>query len=177
MKKLPAHLLRTKVAQSAAEFAGTFNIAFGKNRLPPASYQPEMMAPEGQSTGGGVAAMQHLRLVPRGEGEAAGRANLVIGSATATEKVAELRTFEALDEAHRGHFGGDPVMLDRASYASFLLKLQGFFEAQGFLVTLVESTGKSTRAAPAGRNALVTGFLLGLVVVVLALGGFFLFKR
>ncbi len=174
--KLPAHLLRTKVAQSAAEFAGTFNIAFGRNRLPPADYQPEMMAPEGQSTGGGVAAMQHLRLVPRAEGESAGRANLVIGSATAAERIAELRTFEALDEAHRKHFAGEPVMLDRASYSRFLLKLQGFFEAQGFLVTLVEPS--ATQApAPASRNALVTGFLLGLVVVALALGGFFLFKR
>ncbi len=175
---MPAHLLRTKVAQSASEFAGTFNIAFGKNRLPPAGYRPEMMAPEGQSTGGGVQAMQHVRLVPTAvgpNGETAGRANLVIGSATATEKMAELRTFEALDEAHRSHFGGEPVLLDRASYATFLLKLQGFFEAQGFLVTLLEPTGKA--AQPAGRNALLTGFLLGLVVVALALGAFFLLKR
>ena len=67
------------------------------------------------------------------------------------------------------------MQLDRASYATFLLKLQGFFEAQGFLVTLVEPSGKATPAA--GRNALVIGFLLGLVVVALALGGFFLFKK
>jgi hypothetical protein len=176
--KLPAHLLRTKVAQSAAEFAGTFNIAFGKTRLPPAGYQPEMMTPEGQSTAGGAQSMQHVRLVPRAtgpNGESAGRANLVIGSATAIEKLAELRTFEALDEAHRRHFGGEAVQLDRAAYATFLLKLQGFFEAQGFLVTLVEPSGKSL--PPAGRNALLTGFLLGLVVVALAVGGFFLFKK
>ncbi len=175
--RLPAHLLRTTVAQSASDLAVSFNLVFGKRMLAPAHYVPEMMTPEGQSTGGGKQAMQRLRLVPLD----AGFTNLVFGSAVAPERTVELRTFEALDEAHRAHFGDQAVQLERAGYATLVLEVQGFFEKEGFTITLVEpsepSAPRASPGAPRSRNGLMAGFALGAAAVVLAATAFYLAHR
>ncbi len=172
--RLPANLLRTKVAQSASDLAVSFNLIFSKRMLAPAHYVPEMMTPEGQSTGGGKQAMQKLRLVPLD----AGFTNLVFGSAIAPERTAELRTFEALDDAHRSHFAQQAVQLDRGGYATFVLEVQGFFEEQGFTVTLVapEPPGAAPQPEPP-RSRLGAWIALGAPVLVLAAEAFYLTQR
>src|SRR4051812_48796568 len=111
----PNRNLRTRFAIQALDFSEAFNAGLGTQVLAPGSYKPQMTAPEGQSTGGGVQAMQHIRLVSSSPGVPV----LVVGSANQPGGVAELRSFEYVDAVHRERFG-NPVALDRHQYDEFL---------------------------------------------------------
>ena len=54
--------LRTEFSIQASTLADSYRSTVGRLRVAPHGYCPDMTAPEGQSTGGGVQAMQHLRL-------------------------------------------------------------------------------------------------------------------
>lgn len=127
--------LRTQHALQATDLAAMMNASFARMRLGPVGYRPELVAPEGPSTGGGKAALQRLRLVP----EAPGYPTLVIGGANHAERTAELRTFDHVDAIHRHRFKR-PVVLDRAQYDAFLET------ARNFMVMMqlrIEITGPS----------------------------------
>jgi len=116
--------LQTFHAIQASDLASAFNDAMKRTALAPGEYVPELTAPEGPSTGGGVQAMQHLRLVPR----MAGFPTLVVGHANHAEGKAELRSYEHLAAIH-AHRYKRPLALDREAYDQFLPLAQGFLEA------------------------------------------------
>ena len=114
--------LRTRVSMQALDFAGAFRSVVGHLRIPPAGYVPELMAPDGPSTGGGSQSRQRIRLVPTNDRFP----TLVVGSANVKSGKSELRSFEYVDAVHRQHFG-KPVELDRAAYESFLEMVRNYF--------------------------------------------------
>lgn len=120
MAKDPA-LLRTQFALRQQDLAATFNAAMSKTRIAPGDYAPELMAPEGPSTGGGVQALQRMRLVPKAQGYP----TLVIGSVNQSEGTAALRSFDHLDAVNRERFKRG-VALDRAQYDTFVGMVQNF---------------------------------------------------
>jgi hypothetical protein len=111
--------LQTFHALQASDLAAAMNDAMKKVRIGPGDYAPELTAPEGQSTAGGVQAMQHLRLVPGQTGQP----TLVMGHANHAAGKAELRTYEHLDAIHRRRFKR-PLGLDRARYEECLTLAQ-----------------------------------------------------
>ncbi|HEX4445700.1 MAG TPA: hypothetical protein VH044_03160 [Polyangiaceae bacterium] len=126
----------------------------GRLKVGPHGYSPDMTAPEGQSTGGGVQAMQHLRLLP----PEASMPTLLVGHANQRDGNAELRTWEHVDALCRERFNqGAP--LDPAQYEQFLQSAQGFLAACGLRVSVAptpeEMFVRRTRrmSGPAGGRA------------------------
>lgn len=160
--------LRTRFAIEANDLADALNAALGTIRLRPAGYRPELTKPEGLSTGGGVAAMQHLRLVP----EVAGKRTLVVGHANRATRTAELRSYENLDALHRKQWDA-PVELDRSDYDQFL-EMAGNLMAVLRLDTSVSGQTRfsihASMAPPPRRFAWIP-FIVGVVVTAVVLGG------
>jgi len=167
--------LRTRFAVRALDFAETFNAGLGALSLKPGAYQPQLTTPEGPSTGGGVQAVQHVRLIP----ERKGFPSILVGSANQRIGTAELRSFEYVDSVHRERWNR-PVPLDRDDYEDFLNSMKNFFESNQLVVTIADpSSGPRARqahvsAAPpadasSGRAAIVTGVAAGLVIGALAI--------
>lgn len=124
--------LQTQHALQASELASAINDALKKARIAPGDYAPELTAPQGPSTAGGVQAMQHLRLVA---GQA-GHPTLVVGHANHAEGKAELRSYEYVDAAHRQRFHR-PLGLDRRGYDDFLGLAKQMFGALGLQTAIV----------------------------------------
>ena len=143
-------MLQTQFSVQATDLAESFRSTVGRLRVGPYAYAPDMTAPEGPSTGGGVQAMQHLRLVP----PQTNMPTLVVGHVNPRERVAQLRTLEHVDAICRERFKlGAP--LDAAQYQTFLQSTQGFLAACGMRVTFETppmfsiATGFSNPAASA----------------------------
>jgi hypothetical protein len=123
--------LRTQFSIKASALADSYRSTVGRLRVGPHGYSPDMTAPEGQSTGGGVQAMQHLRLLP----PEASMPTLLVGHANQRDGNAELRTWEHVDALCRERFKqGAP--LDPAQYEQFLQSAQGFLAACGLKVSV-----------------------------------------
>src|ERR1700690_3526385 len=105
-------MLQTQYSVRATDLAESFRSTIGRLRLGPHGYTPDMTAPEGPSTGGGVQAMQHLRLLPPHPN----MPTLVVGHLNQREGTAELRTLEDVDAVHRERFGRGAA-LDPARHA------------------------------------------------------------
>jgi hypothetical protein len=82
--------LRTRMARKFTTLADEVTECFVDFHIGGGDYVVELLAPEGQTTGGGKQALQHLRLRPRRQGHA----DVIAGSVNPVEKHAELRTFE-----------------------------------------------------------------------------------
>jgi hypothetical protein len=136
--------LRTQFSIQASTLADSFRETVGRLRVAPHGYGPDMTAPEGQSTGGGVQAMQHLRLVP----PEPNMPTLLVGHANQRDRAAELRTWEHVDAIYRERFK-QGVPLDPAAYQEFLQSAQGFLAACGLRVTVVPTPDELRRAAGA----------------------------
>ncbi len=89
--------LRTRFAVRAIDFAETFNAGLGAMSIQPGAYRPQLTAPDGPSTGGGVQAVQHVRLVAARQGFP----SILVGSANQRFGTAELRSYEYIDAVHR----------------------------------------------------------------------------
>jgi hypothetical protein len=157
------------VAGQAVGLAELFRLTVGKTVLEGGTrYGVQMSAPEGESTGGGTAALQHIALVPvDGTG-----ATIVIGTAHAPSKRAELRTFRNVDAAHRRRFGGSPLAVDRAAFDQLQASLAAFFDGREFQVAFDDGPAVAPGAAqaaadePSGRlPAKVVMAAAGLLVV------------
>jgi hypothetical protein len=167
---------RTQVALEGHDLSTVINGALQRLSLPRGDFVPELVAPEGPSTAGGVRALQRLRLVPR----AAGFPTLVVGGANIAERTAELRTFEHVDSIHRARFG-EPVPLDREAYEEFLQTAAALFEVAQLRTRLVsapeeldarrkrQTTGAEKRRRGALALTLVTVVLLLLTAALLFL--------
>lgn len=166
--------LRTRFAVRALDFAETFNAGLGALSLQPGAYQPQLTTPDGPSTGGGVQAVQHVRLIAARQGFPA----ILVGSANQRSGTAELRSYEYIDAVHRQRWQR-PVPLDRSDYEDFLHAAKNFFESNQLLVTIAGAEGARPRrpeaeaapstAAPSGTGAIVTGVAVGLVIGGLAI--------
>jgi hypothetical protein len=166
--------LQTFHALQSSDMANAFNEALKKVRLQPGDYAPELTAPEGPSTGGGVLANQRLRLVS----SQPGMPTLVVGSANHAEKHAELRTFEHLDAVHMKRFRR-PLVIDRGQYEDFLRLAKPLLDALQLKTTLVgppldlddENTEVRSPSGPSQTGRWLLAFLLGAIVTaVLGLG-------
>lgn len=109
--------LRTRVANQAASLAESVNDGFEGFHIGAGDYVVDLAGPEGQSTGGGAQARQHLRLVPRRKGYAV----VVAGIVDPVTSTAELRTFEHVAILHELRFNR-PLEIDGEEYARFLSK-------------------------------------------------------
>lgn len=150
--------LRTRVSMQALDFAGAFKSVVGHLRIAPAGYVPELMAPDGPSTGGGSQARQRIRLVPTNERYP----TLVVGSANVKSGKSELRSYDYVDAVHRQHFG-KPVDLDRAAYDAFIEMVRNYFSVAQLDVVIERAP-----AADAAPVAPAKASPLAIVFVVLA---------
>ncbi|MBV9946386.1 MAG: hypothetical protein JOZ69_06035 [Myxococcales bacterium] len=157
--------LQTVNALRASDLAAALNEALQKVRIPPGDYAPELTAPEGPSTAGGVQAMQHLRLVPYDKAQP----TLVVGHANHADGKAELRTYEHMEALHRQRFQRD-LALDRTHYDAFLGFAKQLFESLRLQTSLVGPPAEL--AHPAAAPDLVpprSRFLIPAIAAVLVL--------
>jgi hypothetical protein len=152
------------------------NEALKKVRIAPGDYAPELTAPEGPSTSGGVQAMQHLRLVPSQADQSA----IVVGHANHAAGQAELRTYEHLDAIHRQRFQRQ-LALDRGQYEAFLGFAKQLFDSLHLKTTLVgPPAGVADDLGPesGSREASPVLFVvLGMALLVVAAVGAWVFLR
>jgi hypothetical protein len=161
--------LRTQFSIQASTLADSYGSTVGRLRVGPHDYAPDMTAPDGQSTGGGVQAMQHLRLVPT----QANLPTLLVGHANQRDGAAELRTWEHVDAICRERFK-QRAPIDPAQYQQFLQSAQGFLAACGLRVSFAPtpdemSTGRAQPdEPPASKRSLA---LVVAVTVTLLVAG------
>jgi hypothetical protein len=144
--------LRTKFAMQAVDLAGLFSLLIGERPLTgPVTYHVELSAPDGPSTGGGIQAVQHIKLIP-----ADGGATLVAGWANQIERVAELRTLNYLNELHAERFASSALSpppspserLDRVQYDELLERMRTFFADKEIRATVVDASEPRTVVRP-----------------------------
>jgi hypothetical protein len=176
-------MLQTQFSVRANDLAESFRSTVGRMRVGPYGLVPDMTAPEGPSTGGGVQAMQHLRLIPPQQH----LPTLVVGHLNQREGTAELRTLDYVDAICRERFKqGAP--LDPGQYAQFLQSAQGFLGACGLRVAfagpprdlLARLAAPTPSMAPQkGSGALVVGILgaIALVGILVAAIAWFTLRR
>jgi hypothetical protein len=166
----PNENLQTHHAIAAHDLAEAITASLRNISVGPGAYSPELTAPEGPSTGGGLQSLQHLRLVPRSEGFP----TLVVGSADQTLKKAELRSFDYVDRVYRERFN-KPVPLDEAQYGEFLSMARNLFEVM-HLNPRVVGPPVASEPPPAARTFPVLG-VVGVVGLVLVIVAFLVFKN
>jgi len=168
---------RTQFAMAAVDFAGLFNQTFGESVAP--GVQLQLTAPEGQSTGGGVQALQHITLVHQTEG-----IKLVIGSANNFERSAELRSHGRVNQQFKERYPGKAFPLGEQIYNQLVEKLSNFFKSQTMGVSVsdtvaIPASSPGAQAQPAkGSSALM--YVL-IVLLLAAIGGgvyyFFFYQK
>ncbi len=151
--------LRTQFSMRALDLADTFKFSLGS--VPVGVYHPELTAPDGPSTGGGVQSVQHICLV------APNRPSLVVGSANQVEHQVELRTFHHIDGGYRQRFGRT-VDVDVFTYDLFLQRARDFFEQQGLNVQIPPAPAPTAPivAPPQARSPWLL-FIAGMLVASL----------
>jgi hypothetical protein len=155
-------LNRTKFAARAATLADQFQNAL--DDCPVGEHRGEMTAPEA-STGGGVQALQHIRLVPP---NASGR-TYVVGRANRGERAAELRTLEYVDQVSVERFG-EKSGLDPQQYAAFIVAAAQFLEMFGLVVTHASAPVRpGARPVGLSQSTLIV-WAVALLVLGVALG-------
>lgn len=158
--------LQTAFSVRANELAENFRNSLGKVRIGPSGYIPDMTAPEGPSTGGGIQSMQHLRLVA----PEPGMPTLVVGHLDQRERTAQLRTFDHVDAICRERFKqGAPF--DSAQYEALLDSMQGFLTTSGMTVVRAGAPRKVSLTeedsiAPSKPSATVLAATAAAVVLV-----------
>lgn len=166
-------MLQTQYSVQATDLAESFRTTLGRARIGPHGYTPDMTAPEGPSTGGGVQAMQHLRLLP----PQPNMPTLIIGHLHQRDGTAELRTLDHVDAICRDRFKRG-AMLDPGQYGQFLQSAEAFLAAGGLRITysgppadlMARLAAPTASTAPAKSH---TGLVVGLVTafLLLALAG------
>lgn len=164
--------LRTRFAVRAIDFAETFNAGLGAMSIEPGGYRPQLTAPDGPSTGGGVQAVQHVRLVAARQGFP----SILVGSANQRFGTAELRSYEYIDAVHRERWRR-PVPLDRGDYEDFLDAAKNFFEANQLVVSIAgpaeararSAQGEATAGAASSRSVIAIGVVTGFLVAAMAI--------
>jgi hypothetical protein len=121
--------LQTQFSVQATDLAESFRSTVGKLQVGPYGYAPDLTAPEGPSTGGGIQALQHLRLVPAKPN----MPTIVVGHVNQRDGVAELRTYDHVDAICRERFRqGAPF--EAGHYEQLVQSIQGFLSSCGLTV-------------------------------------------
>jgi hypothetical protein len=154
--------LRTAHSVKAATLSENFRGSVGRMKVGP-GYVPDLTAPDGQSTGGGAHALQHLRLVP----PAPDMPTLVVGHANQPQGTAVLRTWEHVDAICRERFeNGSPV--DASQYEQFLRAAQTFLESFEMRVTFAPTPRSlAPRATPTPQPAIARAPLSMVLIAVI----------
>ena len=159
-------LQRTEFAAQAATLADQFATALEAFLV--SGHRVEMTAPE-NSTGGGVQALQHIRLVPPSP---AGR-TCIVGNANRSTRSAELRSLEYVDQLALERFG-QRTGFDPRQYAAFIDAASQFLDNFGLQVkhTSHSASLRTARpaAAPRGFTPLAVVMIVLWSVLVLAIG-------
>lgn len=159
-------LKRTKFAAHAATFAEEFEAALSGHTV--GAHRLDMTAPEG-STGGGVQALQHIRLVPA-EDAPRGTRTYVVGNASRATKTAELRSLEYVDQTSLQRFG-ETTGFDAQQYGASMNEAAKFLSTWG--MTVLRVSAPPALSAPRKARGLPR-FVVILIVVwtvaVLAIG-------
>lgn len=154
---------RTEIAMAAVDFAGLFNSYFDPVNV--MGYKIQLTAPEGQSTGGGVQARQHITLV-----DEAGGKTVVVGACNPADKTAELRTHDHVATRFGQHYQGTPFPIPAGEFDGLRQKFAQFFQSQGYTVsTAAQKAARAGDAAAKGGSS--TGLIIALVVLLLGLAG------
>ncbi|NUP12706.1 MAG: hypothetical protein HOW73_42240 [Polyangiaceae bacterium] len=141
---------RTQVAQSAHDFSVYFAQTFAGVRLQGAVVRrPEMVAPEGMSTGAGKRARQSICL----RDERGASPVLTVGWVDIPQRRAGLRTHRCLLAMHQARFRDRPFDLHEGSYNAFFDQAKGLLGACGLFVTEEDEAPAaiSTPPPPPGR--------------------------
>ncbi len=160
-------------ALQATALSAQFNELFGTFKIPP-GYLADLTAPDGPSTGGGVQALQHLRL----RGPDAGPP-LLMGSIDPSQMKAVVRTYRQLQRQAASRSG--TLTLDEKAYDAFCDRVKKFYEGMHFVIevedapveTLATSAptvrarpdrGAEDREAAGGGGSFWAGFIIGGVI-------------
>ena len=152
---------RTQFAMAAVDFAGLFNQAFGESVAPGVKVQ--LTAPQGQSTGGGVQALQHVTLIHQSEDIA-----LVVGSANNFELTAEVRSFGRVNQQFKERYPGKAFPVGEQVYNQLIEKLSNFFKSQSIAVSVSETVAIPAASA-GGQSQPAKGSSAWIYVVILLL--------
>lgn len=159
--------LRTGVARELTTLADEVTDCFEGFHVGSGDYVVELMAPEGDSTGGGAQSLQHIRLRPRKQGHAV----VIAGSVNPVEKHAELRTFEHAFLFQQVRFA-KPLEITVAEWERLLRKAEDVLQLANIEVARVGPSPdllREARQTKSGRRVSSRALAVFLVVLVLAL--------
>ena len=167
---------RTSFAMAAMDFAGMFNAFFSEKSI--AGFVPELTSPEGQSTGGGKQARQHITLNSMTDDK-----SLVMGYCNNVEKKAELRSFDYVADQYKKRYQGETFPVGRKAYDGLLQHLKNFFSSQSLAVSVAaDRPARAAAPAPAAKTGksstgLIIGVAVGVLVVVAVLVYFLVLNK
>ena len=155
---------RTQFALAAVDFAKLFNDTFGTTNL--SGYTPKLTEPGGQSTGGGVQALQHITLDNAADGK-----TIVVGSCDNVTKQAELRVYDHVASSFAQRFEGMAFPVGKAEFDQLQSRFKDFLEMQAIRVGLAKPpvAAPSAQAAPKGKSSTTLWILI--VILLLAIAG------
>ena len=155
---------RTEFAMAAVDLAGVFNTAFADAGV--AGYSLQLTAPEGQSTGGGIQALQHVTLVSE-----TGGPSIVVANCNNVEKKADLRTYDHAAGLFQQHFAGSAFPVESGQYQALSDRIGEFFRNQSFQVGTARPPAapapQANAAAPARGGS--SGLVIALVILALVI--------
>lgn len=165
----PVH---TQFAMQALGLADLFKAIVGSEKLAAtegATFQVELSAPDGPSTGGGAQSVQHIRLARDGM-------TVVAGSIDSAAKSAELRSFEYASGLHAQRWKGAALPIDRAAYDDMLRRVRTFCSQQGLAIVLKDA---APVAAPPQRSGGGAGMIILALLIAagVAAGAYFFLLR
>ncbi len=111
--------LRTRQAQKFVTLADSVTESFRDFAIGSGAWAVELTQPQGQSTGGGQQALQHLRMRPRRNGFAV----LVAGAVNPLAKLADLRDHDHISAMHEVRYH-QPLQITRQEWEQFLRKAE-----------------------------------------------------
>ncbi len=154
---------RTEFAMAAVDFAGIFKTYFDPVSI--LGFKVGMTAPEGQSTGGGVQARQHITLT-----DDSGK-TVVVGACNTVEKTAELRTFEHVSKIFSQRYENMPFPVPRGEYDDLRQKFAQFFQNQSFHVSTADFTKSPNEQVQVADSGSSTGIWIAIGLVCVAIVG------
>ena len=156
---------RTKFAMAAVDFATVFNSSFSETTME--GYKVKLTAPEGQSTGGGVQALQHITLANEADGS-----TVVVGTVNNAERSVELRSFDHIASLFQQRYAGRIFPVDRVQYDNLQQRFSTFFQSQSFQVTVSQAPPPKPSATAKGSSVWALG-IIAVVLLIIALIYFF----
>ncbi|MBW2524865.1 MAG: hypothetical protein JRI23_11845 [Deltaproteobacteria bacterium] len=148
--------------------ADRFNEALEDRRV--ASYQPKLLEPSGESTGGGKQANQSLTLQPAQPDQPA----LTVGWVNCASNEAKLRTFGCMQMVLAKRFGKRKVVLDAGGYQRFFDAAKEYLLENGIDVEVEEqppevASGAHPAVSPSKPASSTTWVIVGLVLIAIGL--------